>query len=126
MKSPNEKGKRFERRIAKLLNKCFGQNMRRTPNSGGLSIKGDLLDIKGLLSEYHWELKAVERLNVHEAFAQSVRDCPVGKTPLLVYKRRFGEPMVSLQLTDFINILKEVQEYHEVLEDGMSRFEGAK
>ena len=39
------KGKRAEREVAKLINKYLGTNVRRTPQSGGLSIKGAIIDI---------------------------------------------------------------------------------
>ena len=55
MLNANKKGKRFELRIAKELAKKFDTNIRRTPNSGGLSIKGDILTTSGILSEYSWE-----------------------------------------------------------------------
>ena len=48
----NQKGKRFELKIAKDLAKKFDTNIRRTPNSGGLSIKGDIMTTSGILSEY--------------------------------------------------------------------------
>ena len=51
----NQKGKRFELKIAKDLAKKFDTNIRRTPNSGGLSIKGDILTTSGILSEYSRE-----------------------------------------------------------------------
>ena len=41
----NKKGKRFELKVAKYLAEKLQANIRRTPNSGGLSIKGDLLCI---------------------------------------------------------------------------------
>jgi len=40
-----QKGKRAEREVAKLINKYLDTNVRRTPQSGGMSIKGDIIDI---------------------------------------------------------------------------------
>lgn len=99
------KGKRFERQIAKLLNTVFGSDVRRTPNSGGLSIKGDLIDLSGVLKDYHWELKAQEKLNIHAALEQSIRDCGA-KTPLVVFKRNHSGSFVALRFEDFLNIIK--------------------
>lgn len=43
-----QKGYRFEAFLVKLFNKAFGTNkIRRTPASGGLSIKGDLCTLEG-------------------------------------------------------------------------------
>ena len=47
----NQKGKRFELKIAKDLAKRFKTDIKRTPNSGGLSFKGDILTTSGILSE---------------------------------------------------------------------------
>ena len=41
----NQKGKRFERDVAKMINKKFETNVRRTPMSGGMEIKGDIICI---------------------------------------------------------------------------------
>ena len=41
----NKKGKRFELKVAKYLAEKLQANIRRTPNSGGLSMKGDILCI---------------------------------------------------------------------------------
>ena len=45
MINQREKGKRYERDIAKKINKALGTNLRRTPLSGGLNLKGDILEI---------------------------------------------------------------------------------
>jgi len=49
----NQKGKRFELKIAKDLAKKFDTNIRRTPNSGGLSIKGDIMTTSTRLNSSH-------------------------------------------------------------------------
>ena len=71
----NQKGKRFELRIAKDLAKKFDTNIRRTPNSGGLSIKGDILTTSGILSEYSWECKNQEKLKYLESIRTKQRRC---------------------------------------------------
>jgi Holliday junction resolvase len=43
-----KKGKRFELQVAKYLSKEFETSIRRTPNSGGLSIKGDIMATQGI------------------------------------------------------------------------------
>ncbi len=45
MVNQRNKGKRGELEVVKIINKALGTNVRRTPNSGGLSIKGDIIDI---------------------------------------------------------------------------------
>ena len=40
------KGKKAERDVAKEINRFLGTNVRRTPQSGGMSIKGDKMNAK--------------------------------------------------------------------------------
>ena len=108
----NQKGKRFELRIAKDLAKKFDTNIRRTPNSGGLSIKGDIMATSGILSEYNWECKNQEKLNIWKALEQSKNDTTGSlKTPLVVFTKNHELDYVALQYDDFVNILLELDEY---------------
>ena len=72
----NKKGKRFELKVAKFLAERLDANIRRTPNSGGLSMKGDILCIndQSILSEFNWECKNQEKLNIWKALEQSRND----------------------------------------------------
>ena len=56
MINSNKKGKRFELRVAKYLAEKLNAHIRRTPNSGGLSMKGDIMciDDQSILSEFNW------------------------------------------------------------------------
>lgn len=105
-----QKGKRKEREIAKLLSDKFSTSCKRTPCSGSLDFKGDIIAFKGIIGEYHWEIKNQEKLNIWKALKQSIRDCPVRKTPLLVFSKAFSENFVALRFDDFTNLLKEMEE----------------
>ena len=107
----NKKGKRFELQVAKYLSKEFETSIRRTPNSGGLSIKGDLLATQGILSEFNWECKNQEKLNIWKALEQSRNDC-IGshKEPLVVFTKNFEKDYVALELKDFVQILLELEQ----------------
>ena len=107
----NQKGKRFELKIAKDLAKKFDTNIRRTPNSGGLSIKGDILTTSGILSEYSWECKNQEKLDIWKALEQSRNDAPRGKTPLVVFTKNFQLDYCAIELNDFLNLLLELEEF---------------
>jgi len=108
----NQKGKRFELRIAKDLAKRFQTDIKRTPNSGGLSFKGDILTTSGILSEYSWECKNQEKLNIWKALEQSEGDARgTLKTPLVVFTKNFEKDYVALQYDDFVNLLLELDEY---------------
>lgn len=115
MVNAREKGKRKELEIAKILNNAFGTNVRRTPCSGGLSIKGDIIDINqsSILSRFHFEIKNQEKLNIWRALSQSQSDCPVGKIPLVVYSKAFEDNYVTLRLNDFIPLLQELEEQRD-------------
>ena len=112
MINANKKGKRFERDVAKMLNKKFDSNVRRTPMSGGMSIKGDIIDMNpdSILFDYHFECKNQEKLNIWKALAQARSDKPLGKIPLVVYTKNHEKDYVSLEFEDFMNILKELED----------------
>ena len=112
MINANKKGKRFELRIAKDLSKKFQTPIRRTPNSGGLSIKGDIITTQGILSEFSWECKNQEKLNIWKALHQSENDA-LGtlKSPVVVFTKNFEDDYVALRYDDFINILLELDEF---------------
>tara|TARA_R100000773_G_scaffold29161_1_gene25032 strand:- start:6 stop:359 length:354 start_codon:yes stop_codon:yes gene_type:complete len=107
----NKKGKRFELQVAKYLSKEFGSEIRRTPNSGGLSIKGDIMATQGILSEFNWECKNQEKLNIWKALEQSANDC-IGshKQPLVVFTKNFEKDYVALRLEHFTELLLELEE----------------
>ena len=105
-----EKGMRGEYEIRDYLNKKFGVKFERTPLSGGMDIKGDIRKTnksrKSILDGLHWEVKRVEKINIHQCFRQSVKDCEHGKIPLVVFRRNNEKWHVCLTLDDFTDILK--------------------
>ena len=106
-----DKGKRFEREIAKTLNKKFGSNVRRTPNSGGLSIKGDIMDTQGILSEWSFECKNQEKLNIWKAFDQAANDSAgTRRTPIVVFTKNHDRTLACLEFEDWMNLVKELEE----------------
>jgi hypothetical protein len=109
-----DKGKRYERAIAKKLNKFLDANVKRTPNSGGLSLKGDILtlDTKSPAFPYHWELKNQKSVHIPKWWKQTIDDCPVSKIPLLVYRMNYDD-MISMRLDDFIGLLIELNSEDE-------------
>ena len=107
-----KKGKRFELAISKYLSKMFNEDIKRTPNSGGLSLKGDIMATKGILSEFNWECKNQEKLNIWKALEQSANDC-IGshnKKPLVVFTKNFEKDYVALLLEDFVQLLLELEQ----------------
>ena len=107
----NKKGKRFELQVAKYLSNMFNSKISRTPNSGGLSLKGDIMATQGILSEFNWECKNQEKLNIWKALEQSANDC-IGshKQPLVVFTKNFEKDYVALRLEDFVQLLLELEQ----------------
>jgi len=106
-----KKGKRFELDVAKRLSAAFETNIRRTPNSGGLSFKGDIIATYGILAEFSWECKNQERLNIWSALRQSRQDAIASnKSPLVVFTKNREDDYVALPLNDFINLLKKLDD----------------
>ena len=112
-----QKGKRAEREVAKLINKYLGTNVRRTPQSAGLSIKGDIIDINpdSAAFDYHFEVKDQKKLMIPKWWEQIYGDCPKGKIPINVFKMN-ARFYATLEFTDFLNLLAELQELKEELD----------
>ena len=108
----NKKGKRFELKIAKELAKEFNCKIKRTPLSGGMDFKGDILciDDNSIMSEFSWECKNQEKLNIWKALAQSLNDAPRGTIPLVCFTKNFELDYVAIEFNDFVNIVKELEE----------------
>lgn len=115
MKAKN-KGNRGELEWRDILNKKFGVKYARTPLSGGLDFKGDVSRMygskKSIIDGYHWEIKRVEKLNIHKAFEQARKD-KRDKTPVVAFRRNLGNWMICLDADDFLNLLKILEEHNE-------------
>ncbi len=101
-KSAREKGKRGERWVANYL-KCRGFDARR-----GIQYKGGLNSPDVICDElpFNIEVKFVEKLNMEDAFAQSVGDAGNVKIPIVINKKRRVEAKVTIRFSDFVDILQ--------------------
>tara|TARA_R100000353_G_C6398701_1_gene166964 strand:+ start:120 stop:560 length:441 start_codon:yes stop_codon:yes gene_type:complete len=108
------KGKRAEREVAKLINKYLDTNVRRTPQSGGLSIKGDIIDINpdSAAYKFHFEVKDQKKLMIPKWWEQIDDDCPLAKTPVNVFKMN-AQFYATMQFTDWLSLLAEIEELKE-------------
>jgi len=112
-KSSQQKGKRFEREVAKQINKKFeNANCRRTPLSGGMDFKGDICSINdnSIVSEFSFECKNQEKLNIWKALEQSRNDAPQRTMPVVVFTKNHEKDYIALELEDFLNIIKELED----------------
>ena len=114
----NAKGKRGEREVVNLINRSLGTNFRRTPNSGGLSFKGDVIDINvdNPLYDFHIEIKNTKTLQIPVWMKQVHRDIPLGKRPLLIakYDHKYH---TFLELRDFLHLVKTNMELMEQINE---------
>jgi len=108
------KGKRAEREVAKLINRYLDTNVRRTPQSGGMSIKGDIIDINpdSAAYQFHFEVKDQKKLMIPKWWEQIDDDCPVAKTPVNVFKMN-AQFYATMQFTDWLSLLAEMEELKE-------------
>lgn len=109
------KGSEYERKIAKLLAKWSGMELRRTPLSGGWArqnprASGDIVCITGDDFPLHVECKDQESYSWETAlhgkgplvdwWDQTIRTCPEGKIPVLVFSRAYYDDWVMIRKED--------------------------
>ena len=97
-----EKGKRGERQWRDEL-RAQGFEARRGQQFSGSPDSPDV--VCDQLRWIHFEVKAVERLNVEEAMGQARRDAG-GKTPVVVHKRNFGKWLVTMEADGWFRFLR--------------------
>lgn len=107
MNRSQRKGKNYEREIAKRLSKVFACNVRRTPCSGGLDIKGDLRNLSGPLEPYVFECKKQESLNIWACMRQAENQA-ASKVPVLIFSRNNTPDYVCMRLEDWMQIVDEL------------------
>ncbi len=97
-----EKGKRGERQWRDEL-RAYGYHARRGQQYAG---GGDSPDVVcDELSFFHFEVKAVERLNIEDAMDQARRDGEA-KTPVVAHKRCHRPWLVTMDAATFFRLLR--------------------
>lgn len=94
------KGARGERELAELLRK-YGYEARRGQQFSGANGDADVVGLPG----YHIECKRVEKLNLDEAMAQSIRDARENEIPIVCHRKDRKGWMVTLRFEDFMEVL---------------------
>ena len=97
-----QKGKRFELTLASKLRE-YGYDCRRGQQYCGANGDADVVGLPGL----HIEAKAVEKLNLYDAMAQSKHDAKEGEIPVVMHKKNNCKILVTLELDDFMEIYRE-------------------
>lgn len=103
------KGARYEGKVAKIINDALGTNLRRTPASGGLGIKGDLRDadgpyLSGKLAGWVVEVKCQEKINIWKCIEQA-RDQAGNKKWLLAFSRNYEDDYVCMSIHDWLELI---------------------
>jgi len=93
------KGARGERELANKL-KEYGFDCRRGQQYCGANGDADLPGI-------HIECKRVERSNISDATSQAICDAKNGEKPVVFHRKDNEKWLVTMQLSDFIEIYKE-------------------
>jgi len=93
------KGRNGERELASELH-TYGYDAHRSQQFKGGPDSPDVVGLPGI----HIECKRVEKLNIHDAYAQAVRDAAGQKIPAVFHRRNRGKWMVTMSLADFMEI----------------------
>lgn len=96
-----QKGARGERELAGELRKYGYNNARRGQQYCGANGDADVVGIDGI----HAEVKRVERLNIHDAMAQSVRDARDGETPVVFHRKNRTQWLVTMRIEDWAELM---------------------
>ena len=123
-----DKGGRGEREWRDILNKTFHTKYARTPMSGAFEgLKGDVRKLhdapKTIADDFHWEIKRVEKLNIHSAMRQSIRDSRPPSIPCVPFRKNSEDWMICLRSSDFLSLLVELQELRKTPEKKKTDFE---
>ena len=97
-----EKGKRGERQWRDEL-RAQGFQARRGQQFSGSVDSPDVVCEQ--LRWIHFEVKAVEKLNVQDAMDQAGRDCG-GKVPIVAHRRSFRPWLVTMEAGTFFRLLR--------------------
>lgn len=104
-KMSREKGKRFERQLAKIFREYGYSDSRRTAQYCGNT--GDASDVTGLPG-IHVEAKHQEKMKLYDWMDQAKHDASgTGEMPVVFHKRNNHEILVSMQLDTFFELYRE-------------------
>lgn len=97
---PRRKGVRGEQEVAAIF-RAAGFDCDRTPNSGGLRIRGDLA---GTVPA-HVEVKRQEVLRLPTWLRQAESEAPAGVTPVVAFRQNGGVWYAALPLAELVTLI---------------------
>lgn len=99
-RSEREKGARGELEVARVFRE-HGFDCDRTPNSGGLRLRGDLYGNVPV----HVEVKRQETLRLPLWLRQAGLECDAGQTPVVAFRQNNGHWYAALPLDALARLL---------------------
>ena len=109
------KGNNYERDTAKRFKEAYGEELVRTPQSGGFAKKsakandfrGDIVPAdEDIDLSLHVECKCAKTWSLPAWFKQAKEDCPEGKIPVVVFhQHQTSNDYIALGLQDFFNLV---------------------
>ncbi len=117
-KGSQDKGKNFERKLAKILKNKFGVEVKRTGSQERWkSHRGDVNAAaweNTILTDFHWECKNRQSWSIIDWYKKSNDDnYGTNKKTLVVATKNNEDDYVFLTLNDFLNILYELEGYRK-------------
>ncbi len=100
-----EKGKRFERALAKKFRDYGYTDCRRGQQYCGANGDADVIGLPYI----HVEAKAVEQMQLYKWIAQAKNDAKDGEIPAVFHKKNNCNILVTLEFDDFMEIYKEFE-----------------
>lgn len=95
------KGAEGERELARILRE-YGYNTRRGQQYCGANGDADVVGLPGI----HIECKRVERLNISDAMAQSIRDAKPGEMPTVFHRKNFEQWKTTMLTSDWLKMYR--------------------
>lgn len=111
MTNSRQKGARAERELSHKLND-LGFSTRRGQQFSGANGDADVVGIPHI----HIECKNVQRLNIFDAYGQSVRDAREGEIPVVMHKKDRKPWLVTMSIEDWATMYHSM--YHTALKEG--------
>lgn len=112
-KSQINKGRAFELQVAKEIRRSgVDKNARRRPLSGSEKMvkgRGDMIT----KIPFSIECKKQEQMKFWSWWEQAESQSKISQPPLLIHSANFRPIMATLKLTDFLNLLKELNDWKE-------------
>lgn len=112
MVNSRNKGKVYERHVAGLF-KEHGYEARRGQQYCGANGDADVTGVPYI----HIECKAVERLNLYDAMAQSKHDARADELPVVIHKKNYCADLVTMEFGQWVKLYKAYELYKEDLKD---------